>query len=311
VSQVAFSASETGGLTYSIVERPISQFQWVSRAGEPQELVGEPGPYYTFDLSADASRLSFAQVESNYARLRSLDLRLNAPKHLTFGASSHADPRWMPDGQKLVATRWYPLPQAIVQISSDLRESSIPVSGDGNMVEDVSGDGQYLLYRQSGQRLLAISFREGSKPVPVREAPAGSMNQAQFSPDSHWITYHSNESGRFEVYVTPFPPTGEHWPVSSGGGVQPVWRQDGRELYYLGLDGTLNAIAVRPGIPPQFSTRNPLFRTGLLPSNNVEQYAASADGQRFLLLKVVDDRNRSSIGVILGWQALLSPAPSR
>jgi Tol biopolymer transport system component len=156
-----------------------------------------------------------------------------------------------------------------------------------------------------------MSLSAGSKPVLVRKAPAGGMNQAQFSPDSRWIAYHSNESGRFEVYVTPFPPTGDQWPVSSGGGVQPVWRQNGRELYYLGLDGTLNAVAVQPGDPPQFSTRKQLFQTGLLPSDNVEQYAASADGQRFLLLKVVDDKNRSSIGVILGWPALLSAAQSR
>ncbi len=84
-----------------------------------------------------------------------------------------------------------------------------------------------------------MSLSEGSKPVVVRKAPAGGINQAQFSPDSRWIAYHANESGRFEVYVTPFPPTGKPSLVSSGGGVQPVWRQDGRELYYLGLDGHL------------------------------------------------------------------------
>ena len=87
-----------------------------------------------------------------------------------------------------------------------------------------------IWYCQRGQQLLADIPIEGSKPVPVREAPAGEMNQAQFSPDSRWIAYRSDESGLNEVYVTRFPPTGEHWPVSSGGAVQPVWRQDGREL---------------------------------------------------------------------------------
>ena len=312
VSQVAFSASETGVLTYSIVERPITQFQWVSRAGELLQLVGEPGPYYTFDLSADGSRLVFAQWESGDARLRSLDLRLSATKNLTFGAS-HADPRWTKAGG-LVATKWRPLPQTLVQISPD-GESNIPVPGDGNMVEDVSRDGSYLLYRQTGRQLWAMSLSKGSTPVLVRKAPAGGINQAQFSPDNQWIAYHANESGRFEVYVTRFsptgPPTGEHWPVSSGGGLQPVWRQDGQELYYLEPDGTLNAVGVRPGNPPVFSSRKQLFQTGLRPNENVEQYSADADGQRFLLLKVVDDRNRSSVGVILGWPALLATAESR
>ena len=92
--------------------------------------------------------------------------------------------------------------------------------------------------------------------------------------------------------------------------MQPVWRQDGRELYYLGLDGTMHAVEVRPGSPPHFSTRE-LFKTGLLPVENVEQYAVSGDGRRFLLLKVVDDRNRSSIGVMLNWPALLTPTGSQ
>jgi eukaryotic-like serine/threonine-protein kinase len=217
----------------------------------------------------------------------------------------------MADDRTLVATRWQPLPQTIVQFAPDRRESIIPVSEDGKMVEDVSRDGKYLLYRQRAQQLWTISLSEGSKPVPVRKAPAGEMNQAQFSPDSRWIAYRSDESGRNEVYVTRFPPTGEHWPVSSGGAVQPVWRQDGRELYYLGLDGTLYGVKVQPGDPPQFSTRSRLFHTGLLPSDSVEQYAASADGQRFLLLKVVGERNRSSIGVIVNWPALLTPAGSQ
>ena len=200
-------------LTYSIIERPLTQFQWVGRAGELQQLVGEPGPYYTFDLSADASRLVFA-TGRGWLR-ESLGPRSRARCHNTSDvwASSHADPRWMADGQKLVATRWQPLPQAMVQISPDGLESIISVPGDGNMAEDVSRDGQHLLYRQRGQQLLAVSLSEGSKPVLVRKAPAGDINQAQFSPDGRWIAYHSNESGRFEVYVTPFPPIGE--PIAS------------------------------------------------------------------------------------------------
>jgi DNA-binding winged helix-turn-helix (wHTH) protein len=247
VGQVEFSASETGVLTYSIVERPLMQFQWVGRRGEPQQLVGAPGPYYTFDLSADARRLVFARFEADYASLRVHDLERGDTKLLTFGASLYADPRWTSDGQTLVATRWRPLPQAVVQISADRRESIIPVPGEGTMVEDVSPDGQYLLYRQRAQQLLAVSLRDGSKPLVVRKALAGGINQSQFSPDGRWIAYHSNESDQHEVYVTPFPPIGEPVQVSSGGGVQPVWRQDGRELYYLGLDGTLIAVEVRTG----------------------------------------------------------------
>lgn len=78
-------------------------------------------------------------------------------------------------------------------------------------------------------------------------------------------------------------PGGERWQVSSGG-VQPVWRQDGRELYYLGLDGALNAVRVRAGERPQFSPPRQLFQTGIQPTHSVEQHAASVDGRRLLLL---------------------------
>ena len=234
VGDLGFSVSETGRLTHSIVERPLMQFQWVGRNGDPQQLVGEPGPHYTFDLSADASRLVVGQAVSGYTRLRVLDLERGGTKLLTFGTSSHADPRWMSDGQTLVATRWRPLPQAVVQISPDRRESIIPVPGEGNMTEDVSRDGEYLLYRRRGQQLLAVSLKDGSQPVVVRKALAGGINQSQFSPDSRWIAYHSNESGQLEVFVTPFPPTSEPIQISSGGGAQPVWRQDGRELVLPG-----------------------------------------------------------------------------
>lgn len=81
----------------------------------------------------------------------------------------------------------------------------------------------------------------------------GYIDQAQFSPDSRWIAYNANESGRLEVYVTAFPQAGERWPLSMEGGVQPAWRQDGRELYYLGLDGSLNAVEFRTGERPQYS----------------------------------------------------------
>jgi Tol biopolymer transport system component len=136
------------------------------------------------------------------------------------------------------------------------------------------------------------------------------MDQSRFSPDGRWIAYNANETDRFEVYVMPFP-AGETQLISSGGGVQPVWRGDSRELYYLGLNGMLHAVEVRPDGKRLHSSDRQLFQTGITPSPNIEQYAASADGQRFLILKPVDHRIRNSIGVVLNWPALLTASPSR
>ena len=88
---------------------------------------------------------------------------------------------------------------------------------------------------------------EGSgTPVVVRKAPTGTIDQARFSPDGRWVAYNANETGRFELYLTPFPARGQSQLISSSGGVQPVWRGDSRELYYLGINGMLHAVALRP-----------------------------------------------------------------
>ena len=106
--------------------------------------------------------------------------------------------------------------------------------------------------------------------------------------------------------------SGGRWQISTDGGEEPHWSPDGRELYYLGLNGILHAVELRPdGERLQHSVRQ-LFQTGLAAASpNVEQYAASADGQRFLILKPVDTKVRSSIGVVLNWPALLTAARSR
>jgi eukaryotic-like serine/threonine-protein kinase len=312
VGQPKFSASDTGMLTYSIRERPLTQFQWVSRSGEPQQLVGNPGAYYTFDLSKDGSRLVYGRTEGGRTILWVHDLERNVPSRLTSITSNYADPRWTDRGD-VVATGWEPGPAAIVLISSDGRESTIVKSAVNNMVESVSRDGQQLLYRQRALQLLARPLNDGSKPVVVRELGTGGMNQAQFSPDTRWIVFHErDESGKYEVWVIPNRPRGERRQVSSGGGVQPIWRQDGRELFYLGMDGALYAVEVRPGNRPWFSAPKRLFTTGLAPpALSVEEYAASRDGRRFLLLRPIEDRVRTSIGVIPNWLAQLTAAASK
>ena len=300
----AVSVSATRVLTHDIVAAlPRMQFQWVKRTtGEVQQLVMEPGDYRSFDLSPDEKQLAFTKSAARSTSVWVHDLEKGSTPRWTFGDTEYTDPRWTNDSQRLLATRWQPEPQAVVQISPD--GSPSVVSTPVGALDDVSLDGQYLLYRSGG--LWAKPLGEGTQATFVRKAPAGQMDQAQFSPDTRWIAYHTDETGRFEVYVTPFPGPGERQLVSSGGAVQPMWRRDGRELYYLGLNGMLHAVELRPdGKRLQFTDR-PLFQTGIVPSKSIEQYAPSADGQRFLILKPVDNKVRSSIGVVFNWPAMLT-----
>jgi DNA-binding winged helix-turn-helix (wHTH) protein/Tol biopolymer transport system component len=309
---IPISASDTGRLTHANFAFPPMQFQWMGRAGEPQRLVGEPDTYQSFDLSSDGKWLAVTRLGAG-SSLWIIDVEHGHTSRLTHGDTEFTDPRWTEDNQRLVATRWRPSPYGIVQISRDGSESVISTSATFRALDDVSRDGRYVLYRQLAVELLAKPLREGSKAdLVVRKAPAGIMDQAQFSPDGRWVAYNANETDRFEIYVTPFPAQGPSQLISSGGGVQPVWRADSRELYYLGLNGMLHAVELRPEGERLRVVDRELFQTGLgRPSSIIEQYAASADGQRFLIVRPVDNKVRTSIDVVFNWPALLTTAGSQ
>jgi hypothetical protein len=131
----------------------------------------------------------------------------------------------------------------------------------------------------------------------------------QFSPDGKWIAYRSNESGRFEVYVQAFPLPKDKWQVSTSGGSQPRWRRDGKEIFYIGLDGKLMAAPIQLDSERQsvdVGTVAALFPTrivgGALPGQRRHQYEVSADGQRFLINTAVDESAPSPITLILNWK---------
>jgi hypothetical protein len=132
----------------------------------------------------------------------------------------------------------------------------------------------------------------------------------EFSPDGRWLVYESNESGRYEVYVQPFPQAGGKWQVSSAGGTQPRWRRDGRELYYVAPDARLMAVAVAPGVDStalNLGAPVPLFQTRLVSVSGGparQSYAVARDG-RFLMSTIVDDPSPSPITVVVNWTQLL------
>ena len=162
---------------------------------------------------------------------------------------------------------------------------------------------------------IARSLNEGSqlvtdgdhKPFPVVRTNF-EEREGQFSPDGKWIAYQSNESGRFEIYVQPFPGPGGKFQISTNGGAQVRWRHDGKELFYIALDGRLMAVpiqfasngqAIEPGSPV------PLFAThigGAVRGFDRQEYIVSPDGQRFLMNTLTEETGSSPITVILNWK---------
>jgi Tol biopolymer transport system component len=123
-----------------------------------------------------------------------------------------------------------------------------------------------------------------------------------FSPDGRWFTYSTSEPGQHEVFVRRFPMTDEKWPISNGGGLQPLWSDDGKEIYYATLDGRLMAAPVSAGATFSSGAPQPLFQTSLRLNNPSRQYAASADGQRFLMVVPAQDVDSENFRVMLNWR---------
>jgi hypothetical protein len=144
------------------------------------------------------------------------------------------------------------------------------------------------------------------KPAPFLQTPFAEQN-AVFSPDARWIAYDSDESGRQEVYVRPFPTNGPmpgaRWQVSANGGSNPRWRRDGRELFYLAPARTMMSATVQAAAAIQLGAPNPLFSVrGIDPRNG---FAVTADGQRFLIPTSASEEVSPPATVVINWSARL------
>jgi dipeptidyl aminopeptidase/acylaminoacyl peptidase len=172
------------------------------------------------------------------------------------------------------------------------------------ILHDWSRDGRFALCDVTGRHreISVVTLSDGRSQVVVRTSTH--TDQARFSPDGKWIAYNATESGREEVFVVPFPPTGERWQISTFGGVQPEWRGDGRELFYLDPSGTLMAVDIRATSSLEAASPRPLFETRLQLSSEIEEYRVTADGQRFLLRVPVGGATRTTL--IQNWPALLN-----
>jgi hypothetical protein len=138
-------------------------------------------------------------------------------------------------------------------------------------------------------------------------------DEPRFSPDGHWVVFHAAVQAGPEIYAIPFPPTGERWQISNGGGVQPRWRADGRELYYLDPEGRVMAVAVPNGDPRRARSPEPLFNLRIEPSSAFDQFTPTADGQRFLVRRPLrpGGADTAPVHVLVNWPETLVNEPTR
>jgi Tol biopolymer transport system component len=160
-----------------------------------------------------------------------------------------------------------------------------------DIVEDWSRDGKYVVFVRApaGGAYSDIWVKPmlGEKPFPIVQSKSFLQGEPRVSPNSRWLAYTTNKNGRYQIVVQAFPdPNGNTFTVTADGGIYPAWRGDGRELYYLALDGKLMAVSVKEdGDKLVFGASIALFQSPLTaPSNPAASDYDTADGKRFLFI---------------------------
>jgi serine/threonine protein kinase len=303
----AFSVSTTGTVTYRASGGNRSQFTWFDRAGRELSTVGAPGDYLAPALSHDETRIVFTRRDDQPAGdIWMYDIPTQTASRLTFEPDTETYPTWTPDGSAIIYSS---VKEGIVEKSvsaGGALKTLLPQPKNSLLVPmHVSSDGQRLVFfgdmgASTGFDVYTLPMTGGT-PIPLVQSPLTDAEPA-LSPDGNWIAYAGTETGRYEVFVQSTQSAGSRSQISTNGGRQPMWRRDGRELYFVTEDRKLYAVEVKVG--PTFQAGTPRFLFDI-PSVTVavrNSYVPTADGQRFLVNKQLNTAV-SPINVVFNWGA--------
>jgi serine/threonine-protein kinase len=230
---------------------------------------------------------------------------------LTFDPGNNRGPVWSPDGTRVAFTAVRDGGETIYWQAADGTGAPerLTQGPSVQLPNSFSPDGRRLVFNQPDRPPydLGVVNVEGDRRTElILRTPYDEYN-GEISPDGRWLAYQSNESGRDEVYVRPFPKVdGGRWQVSTGGGTRPLWARNGRELFYFVEPGTVMAVPIRSG--PTFAPDAPqaVFKGGPFGGFAGRHYDVSPDGRRFLMLKneqATDDATPyRSLIVVQNWQ---------
>jgi Tol biopolymer transport system component len=320
------SASDQGTLVFGQGGVPtLQRMTWFHRMGNTLGVLGDPTTYHSLALSPDEKHVAVARAFGGSADidLWLFDAVTGNATHLTNTAGLEGSPVWSPDGTRIAY-------QSQHGGKSSLRLINVDGSGDALLFESSdtvtptswSRTGDVLVFTRTGASgasdIWALPMSGDRTPFPVLHTSFDETSGA-LSPNGHWMAFTSNENGQPRIFVRAFPPPGVTYPISPGVGRIPMWRGDGKELFYLSQDTTLMAVpidltrgGIRPGAP------QPLFVVGA-PAPNAARpsapfsptptntYAVTADGQRFFANARPQQPTAEPLTVIINWLAALRP----
>ena len=302
-NSVAVSGSASGSIAYRAHAGERQSF-WVDRSGRQLGMLGGPDAAQpaTPQLSRDDRLSALQRTVNGNVDIWVTDVARGSGRRFTFEPVRDRTPVWSPDGRRMAfaSERTGVFDIYVRPVDGPGTETLLIESSDAKLVYDWSPDGRFLLYAvqdpQTTNDLWVVPLTGDQKPLPVARTPFAEQG-GRFSPDGRWIAYSTNESGRNEVYVQPFPGPGSRIQMSTAGGQAPQWRRDGRELTYLAPDDRVMALplevtgsTLRPGAPVGLFTAPP------------GGFVMSSDGQRFLVSTVTAEP--APITLLLNWAGL-------
>ena len=311
-----FAVSHSGTLAYLAgpLLRNLRTIVWVNRSGREETLLGEPGAYGWPRISADGSRLAFTILDNkNRSDVWIHDLLRQTTNRLTFDDANEDRPLWTPDGRRVV----FSLGRSTARGSHLFWKAADGTGQSERLTNDLNRDPSAKSFSPDGSKLVFVQFNEETRwnihVLDMKEARSSRpLLQTPFvegnpviSPDGRWLAYRSNETGRYEIYVRPFPDVDRgKWQISTNGGNAPLWSPDVRELFYQS-GRALMVAAVHAGA--SFSSERPrsLFEGPYFDIEpGLRHFDISPDGRRFVMIKDVQEIEasaRDELTIVLNW----------
>ena len=308
ISKATYAAN--GGLLVAQESGDVatSQLLWFNRQGQEVGMATKPGIYGNIVLSPNGKTIASDTTDplSQNTDLWSYDLESQAAKRLTFDPAIDSLPIWSPDAGRMIfsSNRGTAFDLYVKDTSGAQEEKRIPQDGPDRFPTDWSRGGKYVVY-QRGADLWYLTFPDLHATEFLKVV--ATLKNGRFSPDGKWLAYSSNESGRWEVYVTSFPEPHGKWQVSTGGGDEPKWRGDGKELFYLSNDFKMMSVPVKTGANFDAGTPVTLFQANpreMQATSEMFTFDVSKDGQRFVINTQLKTA-MSPMSVVLNWTANL------